>query len=109
MAEVVVVVLFRAKPGCGADAEAAFAEAVPPTHAEEGCVAFAVHRVAGDADRFALIERWESREALDAHLATPHLHAFRERGAELWAEPPQLTVAAALPLGDPAKGSLAGA
>jgi len=76
VAEVVVVVLFRAKPGRGADAEAAFAEAVPPTHAEEGCVAFAVHRVAGDADRFALIERWESREALDAHLATPHLHGL---------------------------------
>ncbi|MEZ0284352.1 MAG: putative quinol monooxygenase [Thermoleophilia bacterium] len=109
MAEVVVVVLFRATPGRGADAEAAFTEAVPPTHDEEGCVAFAVHRVAGDADRFVLIERWASREALDAHLAAPHLAAFRERGADIWAEPPQITVMGALPLGDPAKGSLAGA
>jgi quinol monooxygenase YgiN len=109
MPEVVVVVQFRARPGRGADAEAAFAEVVPPTHAEDGCVAFAVHRVAGDAERFVLVERWASREALDAHLATPHLAAFRERGGDIWAEPPQITVAGALPLGDPAKGSLAGA
>ncbi|HSJ72886.1 MAG TPA: putative quinol monooxygenase [Miltoncostaeaceae bacterium] len=109
MAEVVVVVLFQARPGQGAEAEAAFAEVAPATHAEDGCVAFAVHRVAGDADRFVLVERWASREALDAHMATPHLRAFRERGADIWAEPPQITVAGALPLGDPAKGSLAGA
>jgi quinol monooxygenase YgiN len=110
MAEVVVVVQFRAAPGRAGEAEAAFAEVVPATHAEEGCVVFAVHRVAGDPDRFVLVERWASREALDAHLATPHLAAFRARGADIWAEPPQLTVAAGtLPVGDPAKGSLAGA
>ena len=109
MAEVVVVVLFQAAPGRGAEAEAAFAEVVPATHAEEGCVRFAVHRVAGDEDRFLLVERWASREALDAHLSAPHLAAFRARGADIWAEPPQITVAGALPLGDSAKGSLAGA
>ncbi len=110
MAEVVVVVLFRAAPGRAGEAEEAFAEVIPATHAEEGCVLFAVHRVAGDPDAFALIERWASREALDAHLATAHLAAFRARGADLWAEPPQLTVAAEpLRLGDPAKASLPGA
>jgi quinol monooxygenase YgiN len=107
--EVVVVVLFRARPDRVEAAEAAFGEAVPPTHAEEGCTAFAVHRVPGDPERFVLVERWASREALDRHLTTPHLAAFRERGADIWAEPPQLTVAAAMPLGDPAKGTLAGA
>ena len=109
MAEVVVVVLFQALPGKGDEAEAAFAEAVPPSHAEDGCELFAVHRAADDPDRFLLVERWASREALDAHLATPHLKTFRERGAGIWAAPPQLTTAEALPLGDPAKGSLAGA
>lgn len=110
MAEVVVVVRFRAAPGKAGEAEAAFADVVPATHAEEGCVLFAVHRVAGDPDAFVLIERWASREALDAHLETAHLAAFRARGADIWAEPPQLTVAAEpLSLGDPGKGSLAGA
>jgi quinol monooxygenase YgiN len=107
--EVVVVVLFRARPDRVGEAEAAFAEAVPPAHAEEGCTAFAVHRVAGEPERFVLVERWASREALDQHLTTPHLAAFRERGGDVWAEPPQLVVAGPMPLGDPAKGTLAGA
>ena len=109
MPEVVVVVLFRARPGRAADAEAAFAEVMPPTHAEGGCVRFALHRVAGDPERFVLVERWASRDALDEHLAAPHLAAFRARGADIWAEPPQITVADPVAVGDPAKGSLAGA
>lgn len=109
MAEIVVVVHFRAVPEGAEAAEAAFAEVVPATHAEEGCLLFAVHREMGDPEAFVLVERWGSREALDAHLQTAHLAAFRARGGELWAEPPRLTVAEALPLGEPGKGSLAGA
>jgi quinol monooxygenase YgiN len=52
---------------------------------------------------------WASRADLDAHLAAPHLAEFRARGADIWAEPAQLAVAEALPVGDPAKGSLTGA
>ncbi len=104
-----MVVQFRAKPGREAAAEAAFGDVIPATHAEEGCVRFALHRVAGEPERFVLVERWASRAALDEHIATPHLAEFRARGAEIWAEPPQLTVAEALPVGDPAKGTLAGA
>lgn len=106
MAEIVVTVLFRAQPGREADAEAAFAEVMPPTHAEEGCVRFALHRVAGEPGRYLLVERWATREALDQHIATPHIAAFRARGADIWAEPPQLTVADPLPVGDPAKATL---
>jgi quinol monooxygenase YgiN len=106
---VVVVVHFRAKPGQEAAAEAAFEDAIRRTHAEEGCVRFALHRVPGEPGRYVLVECWASRAALDEHLAAPHLAEFRARGAEIWAEPPQLTVAEALPLGDPAKGALAGA
>jgi len=109
VAEVVVVVLFRARPGGREDAEAAFAEMMPATHAEEGCIRFALHRVPGDPERFVLVERWASRAALDEHLAAPHLAAFRARGADIWAEPPQITVADPLALGDAVKGTLAGA
>lgn len=108
MSEVVVVVLFRATPGREADAQAAFEEVMPPTHAEEGCIRFALHSVAGDPERFVLVERWASRAALDEHLAAPHLAAFRARGADLWAEPPLIMVADPLSVGDPAKGSLGG-
>jgi quinol monooxygenase YgiN len=103
----VVVVQFRAKPGQEGAAEAAFDDAIRATHAEEGCIRFALHRVPDEAGRYVLVECWASRAALDEHLATPHIAEFRARGAEIWAEPPQLTVAEALPVGDLAKGILA--
>jgi quinol monooxygenase YgiN len=111
MPEVVVVVHFHASEGRGADALAALGDLSVPTHAEEGCAAFALHTAAGDPDHIVLIERWASREALDQHLATEHLAAFRSGGEDLWAGPAEITVLdpAPAPAGDPAKASLAGA
>lgn len=109
MTEVTVVVVARAKPGMGDEAEAAFRTVVEATHREEGCLLFALHRVASDPERFALVERWRSREDLDAHLQTPHLLAFRERAPELWAEPMDLMIVDPVTAGDPALGTLAGA
>ncbi len=107
MSEVVVVVLARAKPGRGDEAAAAFQEVAVPTHAEEGCVVYALHRVVNDPDRIVLVERWASREDLDQHLATPHLTAFREGSHDVWAEPMEILIVDPLAAGDPAKGSLA--
>ena len=108
MSEVVVVVTARARPGRGDELLDMFGELATATHAEEGCVLFALHRAHGDRDRIALVERWASRDALDAHLAAPHLAAFRRDSAELFAEPSSITVAEPVPAGDPAKGTLAG-
>ena len=107
MSEVVVVVLARAKPGRVEEGVAAFGSVAGPTHAEEGCIAFALHRAASDPDLLVLVERWASREALDAHLASEHLARFRTEGADLWAEPFQVVVTTPEPVGDPSKGSLA--
>jgi quinol monooxygenase YgiN len=109
MSEVTVVVLFAARPGRGDDAEAALREVSGPTHAEEGCILFAAHRVAGDPDRLVLVERWADRDALDRHLASPHLLAFREGAADVWAAPPEILLVEPLRAGDPVKGALAGA
>ncbi|MGD9694071.1 MAG: putative quinol monooxygenase [Thermoleophilia bacterium] len=109
MSEITVLVLARAKPGRGDDAQAAFQEVAVPTHAEAGCILYALHRVTGDPERLVLIERWESREALDAHLATDHLTEFRAGSADLWESPPEIILIEPAPAGDPVKGSLAGA
>jgi quinol monooxygenase YgiN len=109
MSEVVVVVVAQAKPGQGDAALAAFGEVAVPTHAEAGCIRYALHRSAGDPDQIVLVERWASREALDEHLATEHLRAFRESGHDLWAAPMTILVTSPHPAGDPAKGTLAGA
>lgn len=109
MSEIVVVVVAQAKPGQGEAGLAAFAEVAVPTHAEEGCIAYAVHRSTSDPDQIVLVERWTSRQALDEHLATTHLQRFRASSAEIWAGPMTIVVTEPQPAGDPAKGTLAGA
>lgn len=101
-----MVVVAQARPGRGGDALAAFADVAVPTHAEAGCRTYALHRATSDPDQIVLVERWASQEALDAHLASDHLAAFRAGSADLWAAPMQVVVTTAVPAGDPAKGSL---
>lgn len=108
MSEVVVVVLSRAKPGRTEEGLAAYAALAATTHGEDGCLAFALHRDPADAERIVLIERWVTREALDAHLRMPHLAEFRRASADLWAEPATILVLDPVASGDPAKGLLSG-
>ena len=44
MSEVVVVGSFKAEPGKEAEALQAFKELVGPTHAEDGCILYALHQ-----------------------------------------------------------------
>ena len=107
MSEIVVVGSFTARPGKEAEGLAAFEELVEPTHAEDGCILYALHRGTDDPARLAFIERWESREALDAHLASPHIQAILERAEDLFGDSGDITVFEAVPGGEAVKGSLA--
>ena len=106
MSEVVVVGSFKAEPGKEAEALQAFKDLVGPTHAEDGCILYSLHQGADDPSQLAFIERWASREALDAHLKTPHIAAVLERAPELFGESGSITVYDAVPEGEPKKGSL---
>lgn len=46
--EIVVVGSFTAKPGKEAEAEAAFRALIEPTHGEDGCILYALHRGTDD-------------------------------------------------------------
>jgi len=107
MSEIVVVGSFTARPGKEAEGLAAFEALVEPTHAEDGCILYALHRGTDDPARLAFIERWESREALDAHLASPHIQAILERAEDLFGDSGDITVFEAVPGGEAVKGSLA--
>lgn len=61
---------------------------VKPTQDEPGCVEYDLWQDAGDPTRFAMLEEWESEEALAAHLAQPSLQAAAGKLAPLVAEPP---------------------
>jgi quinol monooxygenase YgiN len=107
MSEVVVVGSFKALPGKEAEAAEAFRALVEPTHREDGCVLYALHRGADDPRRLAFVERWASRELLDAHLRSPHIAAVLERAEELFGDDADIVVYEPLPGGETKKGSLA--
>lgn len=106
MSEVVVVAIARCAPGEEAKAEALLRSVIAPTHAEDGCIAYALHRDVTDPTRFVYVERWASRAALDAHAASAHIADFRTKMREVSAGPPEVLILDALPDGDPSKGSL---
>lgn len=107
MPEVVVVGAFRINPGKEEEAFEALTALIEPTHREEGCLLYALHRSTDDPARLTFIERWESRELLDAHLKSDHVAALLARADELWGDNVEVTVSEAIPAGDPEKGSLA--
>lgn len=88
-----VVATITLRPGRRADFLAEFRRIVPPTLAEDGClqyeptvdVAQAVHhaQVAPRADVVTVVERWRDLGALQAHLAAPHMAAYRARVKDL--------------------------
>jgi quinol monooxygenase YgiN len=69
-----------------------FQKLVPLVRAERGCLEYlptvdAVTSIAGQgearADVVTVVERWESVEALEAHLSAPHMLEFRGRVKDL--------------------------
>lgn len=71
-----VIAHTRAKPGREQDLREALIALVEPTSQEAGFVNYDLHQGAEDPAVFYLYENWESAEALDAHLAMPHLDQF---------------------------------
>ena len=107
MSEVVVVGSFTTRPGKEADGLDAFKTLVEPTHREGGCILYALHQGADDPNRLAFVERWESRELLDAHLPSPHVSAILERADELFGDSADIVVYEPVPDGEERKRSLA--
>jgi quinol monooxygenase YgiN len=107
MPEVVVTGLFKINPGKEDEALEAFKALVQPTHDEDGCILYALHRGVDDPARLTFIERWESREQFDAHLASDHVSALLQRSDELWGENGEIIAYEAVAAGEPKKGSLA--
>ena len=68
-----------------------FRKLTPSVHAEDGCIEYGA---AVDTDAalgphvdvrpnvVTVVEKWESVEALKAHLVAPHMEAFRSRVGE---------------------------
>lgn len=74
---------------------AEFHKLMPQVHAEQGCLEYgptidvasgiAIQNLLGP-DSVMIVEKWESLEALKAHLAAPHMAVYRERVKPLVAQ-----------------------
>lgn len=101
---VVVVATLVAKPGRAEEIERFGREVVTPTHEEEGCVKYALHRDTGEPDTFVLVEVWRSREDLDQHFTRPHMALVAELQNAL--VDTSIKVVEPMPFGDGEKGVL---
>lgn len=80
--EVRVVAVLRAQTGKGDQLLAAWPALAEKVRAEDGCLGYDLHRVVDDPDRFLVLERWASRDALRAHGQSPHMREFGLAAAE---------------------------
>ncbi|MBC9797554.1 putative quinol monooxygenase [Sinomicrobium weinanense] len=71
-----LVVVFSVKEGEQERFVRQFQDSAQYSRSEPGCVAFHVHAVKDASNTFVLYERWESREALDAHFEQPYTEAL---------------------------------
>lgn len=51
------------------------------THREPGCRSYDLMSSITEPNCFVFVERWDSREALEAHFSTPHLKEWKRVSA----------------------------
>ncbi|PZA09088.1 antibiotic biosynthesis monooxygenase [Rhodopseudomonas palustris] len=82
-----VVATTQVKPE-SRDAYIAGAKAcIAETRKEKGCIAYENHISINDPNTFVVVERWETREDLNAHARAPHMKVWRELSTPLKASP----------------------
>ncbi len=74
---------FRFPPEAVEQARPLMRAVIEATLAEPGCRAYAYAEDVAEPGLFRVVEQWDSREALSAHLNTPHMKAWAAQRAEL--------------------------
>jgi quinol monooxygenase YgiN len=59
---------------------------------EKGCLSYEGHVSVCDPNRYVVVERWETREHLNAHGRAPHVKAWRDYSTPLRASPTVLEI-----------------
>ena len=100
---VVVVATITPSEGNHGEVRQILLDTIPQVHAEPGCELYSLHE---DGQRFVMVEKWESAEALETHS---NGEVLRDAGRALAGKlDGKLDVRSlsAVPAGDPAKGAL---
>lgn len=67
-----------------------FREMIETTRKEAGCISYTLNEMVDDADVLAMVEVWESREALDLHMKSEHFRRLIPQIGEYLAEPTRI-------------------
>ncbi len=90
-----IVAIITTKPGKRAEVLDIFNANVPNVHAEDGCIEYGAtvdYENAGDFqtefgdDTFVVVEKWESLDALKAHIKAPHMVEYGQKVKDLQAD-----------------------
>ncbi len=79
-----MIATLKARPGKEADVETLLKGLLVPTHAEKGCVRYALHKRIDAPGTWYFVEEWERQSDLDQHLKSAHLQAMKARKEELF-------------------------
>lgn len=101
---VVVTAAFTPKPGRERDLVDALRRSIPAIHEEAGCALFSLHVTEAGAP--FLIEKWDSVDLLEAHLAGQPVAALVENIAPLLDGDAVVTRLETVPAGRKDKGQL---
>jgi quinol monooxygenase YgiN len=97
--------IITAKPEAAAEVESILTELAAATQAEAGCIMYSLNRGLEEPHVFVTVEKWESADALQQHLGSPHIAAALSRTGELLAEPPRIIPTEPRPVGDSTKNA----
>lgn len=69
---IIVIAVMKAKAGKEQEMEKALRDVLPKVQAEEGTLAYALHRVRKEPQKFIMYEKYRDKESLQHHGATPY-------------------------------------
>ena len=72
-----VVATTQVKPECREDFIKGAKDCIAATQQEKGCIAYESHTSINDPNMFVVVERWETRDDLNAHGRAPHMKTWR--------------------------------
>lgn len=101
---VVVTAVFHPLDERRDDLVAALRQSIPAVHDEEGCLLYAIHDAADGT--ITMIEKWQSRETLQAHAKGAAVAALDAAVGPHLARPTTVTTMEPLAAGSKAKGEL---
>ena len=80
------------KEGCKEGIKAILVELVQKTRIEKGNISYSLYELADDPNVVTMLEEWESKEALDAHMKSEHFMRIIPQTGKFLAEPATIEV-----------------